>query len=252
MRWCCCLVESFPPSRPTRRCSRRSGIESTRWLRTSRCTPMTDRRRTTGSRRRSTGSCGRQERTGSTAFISSATRVEGRRRSPSPQLHGERLLSLALLEPAWAGNEQTPEEDALWEQFHALALLPTDQFMAGFTSLQLAPGVDPPERPSGEPPPWMTKRPAGLRAFIEEFDVADSTSTRYGRSTGRCTSHSAAGATPTTTPGSPNAWRRSSPTSRSRRSPTAITSTRRTESSRAPRRLAARALGARGGLRTPL
>lgn len=83
--------------------------------------------------------------------------------------HGERLLSLALLEPAWAGNEQTPEEDALWEQFHALAALPTDQFMAGFTRLQLAPGVDPPERPSGEPPPWMAKRPAGLRAFIEAF-----------------------------------------------------------------------------------
>jgi pimeloyl-ACP methyl ester carboxylesterase len=84
-------------------------------------------------------------------------------------VHGERLLSLALLEPAWAGNEQTPEEDALWEQFRALAALPTDQFMAGFTRLQLAPGVDPPERPSGEPPPWMAKRPAGLRALIEAF-----------------------------------------------------------------------------------
>ena len=30
-------------------------------------------------------------------------------------LHGERLLSLALLEPAWAGNERTAAEEALME-----------------------------------------------------------------------------------------------------------------------------------------
>src|SRR5437899_478863 len=34
-------------------------------------------------------------------------------------LHGERLLSLALLEPAWAGNDRTPPEEALMHHFRA-------------------------------------------------------------------------------------------------------------------------------------
>lgn len=84
--------------------------------------------------------------------------------------HGERLLSLALLEPAWAGNERTPAEEALMQRFRALAPLPADQFMAGFTRLQLAPGIEPPPSPDGPPPSWMAKRPAGIRAFIDAFD----------------------------------------------------------------------------------
>jgi pimeloyl-ACP methyl ester carboxylesterase len=87
--------------------------------------------------------------------------------------HGGRLLSLALLEPAWAGNERTAAEDALMERFRELEPLPPDQFMTGFLELQLAPGVEPPPPPDGPPPPWMTKRPAGLRAFIKAFDNAD-------------------------------------------------------------------------------
>ena len=87
--------------------------------------------------------------------------------------HGERLLSLALLEPAWAGNERTPEEDALMQRFQALESLPADQFMAGFVRLQLAPGVEPPPPPEGPLPTWMIKRPAGLRAFIDAFDNGD-------------------------------------------------------------------------------
>jgi pimeloyl-ACP methyl ester carboxylesterase len=84
--------------------------------------------------------------------------------------HGERLLSLALLEPAWAGNERTPAEEALWQHFRALEPLPPDQFMARFIRLQLAAGVEPPPRPDGPPPPWMAKRPAGLRALMAAFD----------------------------------------------------------------------------------
>jgi len=84
--------------------------------------------------------------------------------------HGGRLLSLALLEPAWAGNERTPEEEALMQRFRALQTLPPDQLMPGFVGLQLAPGVDPPPPPEGPPPPWMAKRPAGVRAFIDAFD----------------------------------------------------------------------------------
>jgi pimeloyl-ACP methyl ester carboxylesterase len=85
-------------------------------------------------------------------------------------LQGERLLSLALLEPAWAGNERTPAEEALWPRFQELKSLPPEEFIAGFTRLQLAPGVEPPPRPDGPPPPWMAKRPAGLHALIAAFD----------------------------------------------------------------------------------
>jgi pimeloyl-ACP methyl ester carboxylesterase len=88
-------------------------------------------------------------------------------------MHGDRLMSLALLEPAWAGNDRTEEEDALWLRFRALELLPPDQLMAGFMQLQLAQGVDLPQPPEGPPPPWMTKRPAGVRAFIDAFDKGD-------------------------------------------------------------------------------
>jgi pimeloyl-ACP methyl ester carboxylesterase len=88
-------------------------------------------------------------------------------------LRGERLLSLALLEPAWAGNERTPAEEALWQRFQELEPLPPDQFMAGFTRLQLASGIEPPPRPDGPPPPWMAKRPAGLRALMAAFDNSE-------------------------------------------------------------------------------
>jgi pimeloyl-ACP methyl ester carboxylesterase len=87
--------------------------------------------------------------------------------------HGERLVSLALLEPAWAGNERTAPEQALAERFRALVPLPPDEFMAGFTRLQLAPGVEPPPRPDGPPPPWLAKRPAGARAFLNAFETGD-------------------------------------------------------------------------------
>ncbi|MGH8984633.1 MAG: alpha/beta fold hydrolase [Acidimicrobiia bacterium] len=86
--------------------------------------------------------------------------------------HGDRLLSLALLEPAWAGNQRSPTEEALQERFRALAQLPAEQQMAEFTRLQLAAGVEPPPRPDGPAPPWMAKRPAGIRALIRAFDEA--------------------------------------------------------------------------------
>jgi pimeloyl-ACP methyl ester carboxylesterase len=87
--------------------------------------------------------------------------------------HGERLLSLALLEPAWAGNDRTEPEEALWLRFRALDRLPPDELMAAFVALQLAPGVEPPPPPEGPPPPWMAKRPAGIQALIHAFDDGD-------------------------------------------------------------------------------
>jgi pimeloyl-ACP methyl ester carboxylesterase len=88
-------------------------------------------------------------------------------------LHGERVLSLALLEPAWAGKQRTRDEAAVMERLAALDSLPTEELMAGFTRLQLAPGVEPPPAPGGPAPPWMAKRPAGVRALINAFADGD-------------------------------------------------------------------------------
>ena len=86
--------------------------------------------------------------------------------------HPDRLLSLALFEPAWAGNEGlTPEEEKLWGKFGQLIALPPPELMAEFVRLQLADGVSPPPPPPGPPPPWMARRPAGLVAFISTFQT---------------------------------------------------------------------------------
>jgi pimeloyl-ACP methyl ester carboxylesterase len=82
----------------------------------------------------------------------------------------ERLLSLALIEPAWLGNEGLgPEERAVWDQFERIMELPADQLMPAFVATQLASDVEPPPPPPGPPPPWMATRPAGLRTFLRTF-----------------------------------------------------------------------------------
>ena len=45
--------------------------------------------------------------------------------------------------------------------------------MARFIRLQLAPGVEPAPATGGPSPPWMAKRPPGLRAFLDAFDSGD-------------------------------------------------------------------------------
>jgi pimeloyl-ACP methyl ester carboxylesterase len=86
----------------------------------------------------------------------------------------DRLLSLALLEPAWAGRwDRTDEELALWQEYDRLEALPPPEFMRAFMLLQVKPGVDPPPPPPGDPPQWMAQRPAGIRAFLETFRSYD-------------------------------------------------------------------------------
>ena len=87
--------------------------------------------------------------------------------------HSDRLLSLALLEPAWAGNDRTPQEERVAQRLRALEPLPPDQFMAGFQRVQLAPGVELLPPPEGPPPAWMANRPAGIRAVLDAFDRGD-------------------------------------------------------------------------------
>ena len=82
----------------------------------------------------------------------------------------ERLASLALLEPAWAGWwDVSPAETALWGELERLEGLPHEQFLTSFMRLGLRPGVPPPAPPPGDPPPWMAYRPAGIRAILGAF-----------------------------------------------------------------------------------
>lgn len=88
--------------------------------------------------------------------------------------HPERLQSLALLEPAWAGN---------WDWSHAytehrnkyqeLEALPPEQLMTAFMTLQVKPDAVLPPQEQTPPPPWMARRPAGIRAFLETFKDYD-------------------------------------------------------------------------------
>jgi pimeloyl-ACP methyl ester carboxylesterase len=88
--------------------------------------------------------------------------------------HPKRLLSLALLEPAWAGNwDLDPAERAQWNAYERLASLPGDRSMRAFMELQVKPGVALPAPPPGDPPPWMAKRPAGISAFMRAFKTYD-------------------------------------------------------------------------------
>jgi len=82
----------------------------------------------------------------------------------------KRLLSLALLEPAWAGNDGLgPEEQALWTEFDRIRGLPPDQRMPAFMHAQVADDTPLPAPPAGPQPPWMASRPAGVVAFLEAF-----------------------------------------------------------------------------------
>ena len=45
--------------------------------------------------------------------------------------------------------------------------------LTDFRTLQIAPGVDAVTSPPGPPPPWMVKRPAGIRAILRAFYSSD-------------------------------------------------------------------------------
>ena len=84
----------------------------------------------------------------------------------------ERLRSLALMEPAWAGREgQSPEEAAVFDRFRAIPELSADGIMPAFVRTQLADGVEPLPPPPGPPPPWMPSRLAGIGGFMGAFEV---------------------------------------------------------------------------------
>lgn len=82
--------------------------------------------------------------------------------------HPDRVLSLALLEPAWLGNEGlSAGEREVWDELDRIKELPAQELMPRFVRISLTPGVVPPPPPSGPPPPWMASRPDGIRALVE-------------------------------------------------------------------------------------
>jgi pimeloyl-ACP methyl ester carboxylesterase len=83
--------------------------------------------------------------------------------------HPERLLSLALFEPASIPGELSDEEAKLDARLRsALAGLTGPEFMNAFVRLQVRPGVEL-APPAGPPPPWMASRPAGIAAMMAAF-----------------------------------------------------------------------------------
>ncbi len=84
----------------------------------------------------------------------------------------KRLLSLALIEPAWMGNDDlSPQERSVRREFERIAELPPRLRMPAFVANQLAPGVKPPSRVD-PPPPWLATRAAGLAALTRTFGAS--------------------------------------------------------------------------------
>lgn len=84
--------------------------------------------------------------------------------------HPDRLASLALMEPAWFGNEdETDDERALRDAIKDTEDLPYEESLAAFARLNVAEGVEIPPPPQGDPPAWMEHRPAGIFAIAPAF-----------------------------------------------------------------------------------
>ena len=85
----------------------------------------------------------------------------------------ERVITLALFEPAQIPGKLSVEEKGMFDSLEAkLRGLQGAEFMATFVREQLKPGVPmPPPPPPGPPSPEMQKRPAGIAALIRAFQA---------------------------------------------------------------------------------
>lgn len=84
-------------------------------------------------------------------------------------LHPERVLSLALEEPA-ADFTRAEKEGVFWHEMMELLDMTEEERMHEFFLRNLQPGVEIAGPPPGPPPPWMANRPAGLMAMMRAFD----------------------------------------------------------------------------------
>ena len=89
------------------------------------------------------------------------------------------VKSLALIEPAWVGNEDLSQfEMEYWLQMDKIWKLPIEERMNAFVRHNLRHGVPPPPPPPNPAPPWFSFRPAGFSAMGTAFRRAD-LSTRF-------------------------------------------------------------------------
>jgi pimeloyl-ACP methyl ester carboxylesterase len=79
----------------------------------------------------------------------------------------ERVLTLAVDEPAIDFSAEDLQE--IEEVFLPMLELPPEQQMAAFVQEQMRAGGDPPLRPDGPPPPWMSNRADGVAAMLRAF-----------------------------------------------------------------------------------
>jgi pimeloyl-ACP methyl ester carboxylesterase len=79
--------------------------------------------------------------------------------------NGERLLSLAVDEPAMDFTDEGNRSYG-WEEFDEAATLAPPESMRAFLRLQVSSEVELPAPSELPPPPWMSNRPAGIRAFL--------------------------------------------------------------------------------------
>lgn len=84
----------------------------------------------------------------------------------------QRLISLALFEPARIPGKLTAEEEAFFAVLkRKIDGLSGDEFMSTFVREQVKPGVVVPPPAPGPVPPEMQKRPAGIAALIRAFEA---------------------------------------------------------------------------------
>lgn len=82
-------------------------------------------------------------------------------------MYPARVRSLGLSEPAFIPSPQwLAQEPEFQAQLAEVMALPPREQMREFVRVNMRPGVPAPPPPAGDPPPWMAKRPDGLKAFV--------------------------------------------------------------------------------------
>jgi len=84
--------------------------------------------------------------------------------------YSDQVKSLALIEPAWVGNENlTQFEIEYWLQMDKIWKLPIEERMNAFVNQNLRVGVPPPPPLPDPAPSWFSLRPAGFSAMGTAF-----------------------------------------------------------------------------------
>ena len=93
----------------------------------------------------------------------------------------ERLRSLALLEPPWAGRwGWSAAHRELWRRYDELSALPDDEYVDAFRRIQVRPEAALPPTPPGPPPPWMATRPDPISELLIDRPIRNGSASDAG------------------------------------------------------------------------